>query len=59
MTLCDNHVTHTHIHIQCNPRTFHMHNKYDKRGNKHAQFILISEYNIFIHNKYLNVNTYI
>ena len=40
MTLCDKHVTHTHSHIQCNPMTFHMHNKYDELGNKHVKDIL-------------------
>ena len=42
MTLCDNHVTHAHTHIQYNPRTFHMYNKYDKLVNKHVKDILCS-----------------
>jgi hypothetical protein len=40
ITLCDNHVTHAHRHIQCNPMTIYMHNKYDKHDNKHVKYIL-------------------
>jgi hypothetical protein len=46
MTLCDNHVTHAHIYIQYNSRTFHKHNKYDELGNKHVKYILYAIYSI-------------
>ena len=29
-----------HGYIQYNPKTFHMHNKYDELGNKRVKYIL-------------------
>ena len=39
MTFYDNYVTHTYIHIQCNPKTLHLYNKYDKHSNKYVKDI--------------------
>jgi hypothetical protein len=39
-TLSDNLVAHTHSHIHCNLRTFHIHNIYDELCDKHIKIFM-------------------